>query len=86
MMPAEDTKILALNRYQISYKALFTIYADLEYLIEKIDNNSENSSTTKVSEHIPGGFSMSTVSSLKAYKISMMCTEVKITWKRFVNP
>ena len=37
----------------------FIIYADLECLIEKIDgckNNPENSSTTKVSEHIPSGF------------------------------
>ena len=34
-------------------------------IIEKIDgckNNSENSSTTKVSKHIPSGFSISTIS------------------------
>ena len=46
----------------------FVIYADLECLIEKIDGckkNLENSSTTKVSEHIPSGFSMSTISSFK---------------------
>ena len=46
----------------------FIIYADLECLIEKIDgckNNPENSSTTKVSEHIPSGFLMSTISSFK---------------------
>ena len=38
------------------------IYADLEYMIEKIDgckNSPENWSTTKVSEHIPSGFSIS---------------------------
>ena len=37
-------------------------------MIEKIDrcrNNPENSSTTKVSEHIPSGLSMSTISSFK---------------------
>ena len=46
-------------------KAQFVISADLECLIEKIDgckNNPENSSTTKVDEHIPSGFSMSTIS------------------------
>ena len=35
---------------------------------EKIDgckSNPENSSTTKVSEHVPSGFSMSTISSFK---------------------
>ena len=38
-------------------------------MIEKIDgckNNPENSSTSKVSEHIPLGFSMSTISSFRS--------------------
>ena len=64
-MPSTDTKILELNQYKKSSKAPFIIYADLECIIEKIDgckNNPENSSTTKVSEHIPSGFSMSTIS------------------------
>ena len=42
---------------------------DLECILEKIDgckNNPENSSTTKVGEHIPSGFSMSTISSFKS--------------------
>ena len=64
-MPHDDTKILEFNHYQKSDKALFIIYADLECIIEKIDgckDNPENSSTTKVSEHIPSGFSMSSIS------------------------
>ena len=63
-MPSEDTKILEFNQYQKSDKAPFIIYADLECLIEKIDgckNNPENSFTTKVSEHIPSGFPISTI-------------------------
>ena len=58
-MPFEDSKILKFNQYQKSDKAPFIIYADLECIIKKIDgckNNPENSSTTKVSEHIPSGF------------------------------
>ena len=42
----------------------FIIYANIESLIKKIDgsaSNSENSSTTKIGEHIPCGYSMSTV-------------------------
>ena len=38
-------------------------------MIEKIDgckNNPENSSTTKVSEHIPSGFLISTISSFRS--------------------
>ena len=68
-MPSEDTKILEFNQSQNSDKAPFTIYADLECIIEKSDrckNNPENSSTTKVSEHIPSGFSMSTISSFRS--------------------
>ena len=64
-MPYKDTKILELNQYQKADKAPFIIYADLECIIEKIDGsrkNPENSSTTKVSQHIPSGFSMSTMS------------------------
>ena len=64
-MPSEDTKILEFNQYQKFDKTPFIIYADLEYLIEKIDgckNNPENSFTTKVGEHIPSGFEISTVS------------------------
>ena len=46
-----------------------TIYADLECVINKIDgfkNNPKNSSTTKVSEHAPLTFSMSTISSFRS--------------------
>ena len=44
-MPSEDTKILEFNQYQLSDKAPFIIYADLEWITEKIDeckNNPEN--------------------------------------------
>ena len=64
-MPSEDTKILEFNQYQKSGKVPFFIYADLQYIIKKIDgctNNPENSRATKVRKHIPSGFSMSTIS------------------------
>ena len=65
-MPSKDIQF---NQYQKSDKAPFIIYADLECIIEKIDgykDNPENSSTTKVSKHIPSGFSMSTISSFRS--------------------
>ena len=67
-MSFEDTKILEFNQYQKSDKARFIIYADLECIIEKTGckNNPENSPTTKVSEHIPSGFSMSSISSFRS--------------------
>ena len=63
-MPSEDTKILELNQYQKSDKAPFIIYADLDCMLEKIDackNNSEKSSTTKASKHIPSSFAMAAI-------------------------
>ena len=65
-MLSEDAKRIEFNLYQKSDKSSFIIYADLEYLIEKIDgckNNLENSSKAK--EQIPSGSSMSTISSFK---------------------
>ena len=37
IMLSEDTKILEFNQHQISDKAPFIIYVDLECMIEKID-------------------------------------------------
>ena len=69
IMSSEDTKILEFNQYQKSDKASFIICAGFECIIEKIDgckNNPENSLTTKLSEHIPSGFSISTISSFRS--------------------
>ena len=72
IMPSEDTKILEFNQHQKSDKVLFVIYAELACLIEKNDGckkNPENSSTTKASQHIPSGFSKSTISSFTSVEI-----------------
>ena len=45
-------------------KIPYVIYADIKSLIRKLDgcaNNLEKSSTTKIGEHIPCGYSMSTI-------------------------
>ena len=68
-MPSGDTKILEFNQYQKSDKTPFIIYADLEFFTEKsneCNKNPENLSTAKISEHIPSGFYMSTISSFKS--------------------
>ena len=68
IMP-EDTKLLEYNQNKKSDKAPYINCTDLECIIEKIDgyeSNLENSSTTKVSEHIPSAFSMSTISSFRS--------------------
>ena len=55
-MPSEKHKILEFNQYTKSDKMPYIIYTHIESLIKKIDgcvNNPENSSTTKIGEHIP---------------------------------
>ena len=64
---SEDTKLLEFNQYQKSDKAPFNIYADVQYIAEKIDgckNDNEKSSITKVSKHIPS--IMSTISRFRS--------------------
>ena len=85
-MPFEDTEILEFNQYQKSDKGSFIIYADLECIIEKIDgskNDPENSSTIKVSEHIPSGFSMSAISSFRSIENKHDEYRVKDCMKKF---
>ena len=57
--------------------------------IKKIDrckNNPENSFTTKVSEHIPSGFLMSTISSFKIIENKHDVYEGKDCMKKFCEP
>ena len=88
IMPSDSAKILEFNQYQKSDKGPSIIYADLKYIIEKIDgckNNPENSSTTKVSKHILSGFSTSTISSFRSTENKHGVYGEKIAWKSFVN-
>ena len=85
IIPSEDTKIIELNQYQKSDNAPFIIYVDLECITEEIDeckNNPENSSTSKVSEHIPF-FECLQYLLLEAQKISMICQRNKDCMTKF---
>ena len=56
--------IVELNQYLQSAEVSSIIYADLEPLIKKVDgseNNPEKPSPTEVAEHIPGGYSLSSI-------------------------
>ena len=59
-MPDEDNEILKYIPGEKSLKVLFTIYADLECLLRKINicqNNPEKSYTEKKAMHRPSGYS-----------------------------
>ena len=66
----------------------FIIYADFECIIEKISGckyNPETSSTTKVSKHIPSGFSMSEISSFRSIENTDGVYRDEDCMKNFVN-
>ena len=57
-MPTEKKKILEFNQHMKSDKMTYIIYANIEWLIRKINgcaNNSEKLPTMKINEHIPCG-------------------------------
>ena len=62
-MPSPSNNIIKYNSGKKSLELPFIIYADLECLLKKIDtcyNNPELSSTTKINQHIPSGYSIYT--------------------------
>ena len=61
-MPNKDNNTIEFNQRDWG-KAPFAIYADLEYLLEKIStcyNNPEESSTAEINKHTPSGYSLFT--------------------------
>ena len=63
-MPTKNNNIIKYNHGEKSMKLSFVIYADLECLLEKmstcINNPNESSTTTKVTKHVPSGYSIFT--------------------------
>ena len=70
-MPDEDNKILKYIPGEKSLKVPFTIYADLECLLQKINtcsNNPDKSYTEKKATHRPSGYSLVTCCSFDKSK------------------
>ena len=70
-MPEEDSEILKLNHGEKSMKAPFTIYANLESLLEKMNtchNNPEKLSTATRDKHTLSCYSLFTHYSFDATK------------------
>ena len=66
-IPDEDKKILKYIPGEKSLKVSWIIYADLEFLLKKMDacqNNPEKSYTEKKAKHIPSGYFLATCCSL----------------------
>ena len=75
-MPTKDNNIIKYNHGEKSIKMPFTIYADLECLLEKVDtceNDPNKSQTTKINKHIPSGYSIFTHCSFDESKNKLNC-------------
>ena len=62
-MPTKDNNIIKYNQGEKSIKLPFGVYADLEYLLEKMStcqNNPKESSATEINKHTPSGYSLFT--------------------------
>ena len=62
-MPIKGNNTIKYNHGEKSIKVPFTIYADLECLLEKMStcqNDPNKSSTTKINKHTPSGYSIFT--------------------------
>ena len=62
-MPSPNNNLIKYNQGDKLLKLPFIIYADLECIFKKIDtckNNPDLSSTTKINQHIPSGYSVYT--------------------------
>ena len=98
-MPSNDNNLINYNNGEKSLKLPFIIYADLESLLEKIStcyNNPDLSSTTKVNQYVPSGYSIFTNCSFdKSYNnlsyyrgedcMNRFCKDLKDHAKRIVD-
>ena len=79
-MSNKDKNLLKYNHGEKSMKAPFIIYADMEYLLEKINtchSNPKDSSTTKINKHTPSGYSWFKNCSFDDTKKRLIIIEVK---------
>ena len=85
-MPTKDNNIIKYSQGEKSIKMPFTIYADLECLLEKMStyiNNPNESSTTKINKHTPSGYSIFTHCSFNQTKNKLDYYRGKDCMKKF---
>ena len=85
-MLTKDNNIIKYNQGVKSIKMPFTIYADLECLLEKMSmcqNNPNKSSTTKINKHTPSGYSVFTYCPFDESKNKLNCYRGDDCMKKF---
>ena len=85
-MPTKDNNIIKYNQGEKFIKLPFVVYADLEYLLEKMStcqNNPNESSTTEINKHTPSGYSLFTHCSFDQTKNKLNHCRGKDCMKKF---
>ena len=85
-MPKVDNKMLKYNHGEKSMKVLFIIYADMEFLLDKMSSCPKipkKSSKTKINKHRPSGYSLLTQCLFDATKYKLNFYRGKYCMKRF---
>ena len=85
-MPTKNNNIIKYNHGEKSMKLPFVIYADLECLLKKMStckNNPNESSTTKITKHVPSGYSIFTHCSFDESKNKLNYYRGKDCMKKF---
>ena len=85
-MPTKDNNISKYNQGEKSIKLPFVVYADLEFLLEKMSkcqDNPKESSTTEINKHAPSGYSLFTHCSFDKSKNKLNDYRGKDCMKKF---
>ena len=85
-VPTKNNNIIKYNHREKPMKLPFVIYADLEYLSEKMStciNNPNKSSTTNINKHTPSGYSIFTHCSFDKSKNKLSYYRGKDCMKKF---
>ena len=85
-IPSNDNNFIKYNEGEKSVKLPFVIYADLGCILKKIStcyNNPDLSSTTKISQHIPSGYSIFTNCTFDKSYNKLSCYRGEDCMKRF---
>ena len=85
-MPTKDNNIIKYNQGEKSIKLPFVVYADLEWLVEKMStrqNNPSESYTTEINKHVPSGYSLFTHCSFDKTKNKLDYYRGKDCMKKF---
>ena len=86
--PTKDNNIIKYNHGEKFMKLPFLIYADLEWLLEKMStcqNNPNKSSSTKINKHTPSGYSIFTSCSFDGSKNKINYYRGDDCMKKFCN-